>query len=67
MKKQPAAHKTTTIQVRQELKNQLDLLKILGNHDDLNSLLEKITQFYIENSSIKIDPKIEKLLKKLKK
>ena len=59
--------KTTTIQVHQELKDQLDLLKILTNKEDLNALISELTQHYVNNSSIAIDPKIEKFLRQLKK
>lgn len=57
----------TTIQVKKELKNQLDILKILGNYEDLNSLLSTLSEFYISKNKISIDPKVEEFLKRLRR
>ena len=56
---------STTIQVKKDLKNELDLLKLMGNHEDLNALISELKDFYVENNQVK-NHKLEKLLKRLK-
>ena len=67
MSKKNSKSKTTTIQVKSDLKDKLDLLKILLGKEDLNALLSEITEFYTENSDVKIDKKIEKFFNALSK
>jgi hypothetical protein len=58
---------STTIQVKKDLKDQLDLLKLIQSKPDLNALISEMAAFYIKNKKIELDPKIEKLFLMMKK
>lgn len=57
----------TTIQVKKDLKDELDLLKLMGNFYDLNSLLADMKNFYVDHKKISITPKLDKFIKRIKK
>ena len=65
--KRDSSSKTTTIQVHADLKDKLDLLKILTSKDDLNAVISELTEFYVARSDISVDKKIEKFLRRLRK
>lgn len=66
-KKERQPSSTTTLQVHKSLKNELDLLKIMLGHDDLNALLNELKEHYISSKKVTIDPATEKFLRKIRK
>ena len=66
-KKSDKVSNSTTIQVKKDLKDELDLLKVMGNFEDLNSLLAELKNFYVDNKKITINPKLENFIKRIKK
>ena len=66
-KKAVSDSRSTTIQVRRDLKDKLDLLKILLQKEDLHSVIGEILDFYVANKKIGVDEGIADFLKRLKK
>ena len=62
-----AKPKTTTIQVKRDLKDKLDLLKIFSGKEDLNALIAELLDFYAQSKNIEMKESLDAFLKRLKK
>lgn len=58
---------STTIQVRKEVRNRLEMLKVLGDFEDLNAVVARLADHYAQSNQIRVDEKMDAFIKKLQK